>query len=87
MHKVFAAAVLAAAMFTAPAAPALAAPLPAKCALLWFTADCINAVSPGVSKAVAAPAAALTAAASPTIRLVRCTESTSGKALLDCTYE
>ena len=87
MHKVFAAAVLAAAMFVAPAAPVLAAPLPAKCVVLWFTSDCINALSPSVDKAVAAPAAALSAAASPTIRLVRCTESTSGKAILDCTYE
>ncbi|MGV3652182.1 MAG: hypothetical protein ACO1OK_12210 [Devosia sp.] len=87
MNKVFAAAVLAAAMFAAPAAPVVAAPLPAKCVVLWFTSDCINALSPSVDKAVATPAAVLADAANPTIRLVRCTESASGKALLDCTYE
>lgn len=87
MQKAIAAAVLATAMFAAPVVPVVAAPLPAKCVLVWFTSECIDAIRPAAASAAGKPAMVAAAAASPTIRLVRCSESASPKYLLDCTYE
>jgi hypothetical protein len=87
MQKLVAVAVLATAMFAIPALPVMAAPLPAKCAVLWLMPDCVDAWAPSARAAAAKPAAMVAAAASPTIRLVRCDKSESPKYLLNCTYE